>query len=384
MEITKLTTEINNVNSLYDLLQKNNILTKNLLSSDDIYLINYNKSTIFNNNNYAPECRGIILSKNKKRVIAYNYPKNIKNKYNDNISNFINNLYPNDNKIIVSECIEGSQIMVYFHDNTWNISTRNKILAKESKWNSNNSFHDIYYKIISQLYNIEHYENKILNKNYCYTFIIQNVEGEKILKINNDKLYHLLTRDMASDNYDIVEHEIGIEKINRIEFDKQSLIDELSCNTNIVSQGFYDEKRNIKMYYHRYLYLNNLYGNLSNKVYKYLELYRNNNDNMELFLLYFPKYSDIFLNYDKLMVSFKKKIHNTYFKKFISKSNYDKMFCKKIIYNMHAYYLSSNNIITTEVVEKLLKDDEWISTKELFYVFNKYIDNVENINNNEN
>ena len=325
MEITNTLLQNSDVNSLYNYFYKNNIKSKCLLAQpDDLCLLNYfkNENYEFNLSNMARECRGLIISKKLKKVIAYNYPKNIKNNLNNNIEDFVNSLYKGNEKLELDECIEGSQIMVYYYDGRWNVSTRNKLDAKKSIWKSSMNFYDLYYYCISQLYDINHYEENILNKDYCYTFIIQTKEAEKILNVEKDKIYHLLTRDMTKADYGIVEHDIGIEKVNKVEIDKDELIADLTYNTNIKHQGYYDSKRNIKLYYDKYLFLNKLYGNMYNMIYRFIELFKN--DQLELFILHFPKYNETFTEYEVLLKKFIKSIHKTYFRKFVSKEHYDK------------------------------------------------------------
>lgn len=341
---------INYNNDTIFLLNLKNINYFFLDYNELINLYTLNKNFSLNEINYE-KINNIIISVNKKKIIFMGFYKNIRNFFDTSLNNFfidIKKLFYRDIKhYIFTECYEGFQINVYYHNNEWIISTKNKFNAEESKWRSHKNFKEIFIEILNKKFNDYNIFFNKLNKNYSYIFLVKSHHILKLFDVyeEDDNIYHLMTRDMYRKNFPKVNHDIGLNlPKSRIFNSFDELNDEIKYGTNMNSkkiQGYYCEELNLKIYYPEYLELKIILLNSSNIDYVMINLIFNCYYDINYIFDNFEKYINIYnefkINYDKFL----KYLHKIYTNKFVKKNDNIKIknIYKSLIRYIHSVYL---------------------------------------------
>jgi hypothetical protein len=129
----------------------------------------YNDKLSDFNNIIVNICNGIIIDKENLKIVCYTFKKCLdQDELPDNICK--DDLY-------IETSLEGTLIRMYFYKNKWMYSTKKCIDASKSKWISDKNFFELFKDCIINNENIKNIENleSILNKDYCYSFIITHV-----------------------------------------------------------------------------------------------------------------------------------------------------------------------------------------------------------------
>lgn len=85
------------------------------------------------------QCRNILINKKTLEIVAYSQPKIL---YNDYI--FVADSELNKYKRIITECFEGSTLMMYYYDDKWSLSTRKYPDANQAFFRSNETLFDLF------------------------------------------------------------------------------------------------------------------------------------------------------------------------------------------------------------------------------------------------
>ena len=83
----------------------------------------------------------------------------------------------------LSNSIEGTHIIVFYHNDKWFITTKKCLDAKTSKWNGETSYYDMFMNTIKDKFNLDD-----LDKNYCYHFNLINVNNYRNTKVKTSQL----------------------------------------------------------------------------------------------------------------------------------------------------------------------------------------------------
>lgn len=314
------------------------------------------KGLYFNNNYYnIIDFNNIYISKKYKKIIFIGFRKNIKNFIDTDLLKFfnnINNLFKKDIKCYnFTECYEGFQINVYYYNNEWVISTKNKINAEESKWRSHKNFKEIFIQLLEiKFNNINIFFNK-LNKNYSYIFLVKSHHILKLFDIyqKDDNIYHLMTRNMIEKNFPIVYDNLGMDIPKSMVFNNKddlynNITNNIDMNTKKI-QGYYCQELNLKIYYPKYLEFKDLLLISSNTDYVMIYLIFYHYDKINYILNNYNKYVDIYNNFIIIFNKFLKYLHKIYSIRFVKK-NYNNSINNKyhfLIRYIHAIYLLNKN-----------------------------------------
>jgi hypothetical protein len=263
-----------------------------------------------------------IIYKNKK-PICFSPPKSIsfvdfKEKYD--IQN-----------IILDEFIDGTMINV-FYDESWKIATRTVVGAKCTFY-SDKTFHDMFHEA-----NINY---DLLDKELCYSFVLQHPENQIVVPIETPTLYligcykiqdniviqqPLLTTFQTPKQYTFINYDEAITFVQQQSYTFKGLM--LKCN-NDRCKIINDNYETIKL----------LRGNSANLKYVYYTLRKTNKLNE--YIKYFP--TDKFEFYEEELNVLIKQLHTCYIECFIKKINTLKTYdfpLKHHLYQLHNIYLS--------------------------------------------
>jgi hypothetical protein len=130
-------------------------------------------------------CRSVIINRNNK-VIGFAPPKSIKSE------DFITKYSENTGGIVAEEFVEGTMINVFWDESIgltggWEIATRNTVGATSSffKTASAKTFRTMFLEALN-------YTNLVLdnlNKEFCYSFVLQHPENRIVVPFKQIQLY---------------------------------------------------------------------------------------------------------------------------------------------------------------------------------------------------
>jgi hypothetical protein len=173
---------------------KNNTPTKTLKLScnqsknnENLYkIINYEKLQISHDNiSTTGLFRSVILNKNGD-LVCFSPPKSIQT------DTFIKNYPEIGPDIVAREFVEGTMINVFWDPSVgltggWEIATRNTIGATSKFFKSANSktFRDMFLEAAQK----NNLILECLNRNYCYSFVLQHPENRIVVPFSEPQLY---------------------------------------------------------------------------------------------------------------------------------------------------------------------------------------------------
>ncbi len=406
----------------------------NIKEDNDLAMIYYNDIPKNNDNrsllsvNIENSCKSCIIEKSTLKTVASQFNKII---YNTETIEYLKT--KNWNKVVVQQCYEGTLLLVYNHNDTWYVSTRRCINAKNSIWVKNTSYRDMFNEAMENKFKLED-----LDKNNCYHFILIHHRNKNIVSYSNlgeeyAELYHIMTTvKYTMEEVDYVINN-NILKSKTLKFDSleevMNSLAEISVNNknnkNITMEGYilkvYDGEVNnstfkiLKIQTPIYQELMKIKPNNNNVYHNYLELYQK--DKLIDYLQYYTKkYVDENLNIiHHAMETISREILNLYHmtRKKKNPQIYNNLtyHYKKILYELHGMYIkfhennfrnkknkkNNNNNLYDNNAKSINVHDVYyhlksLQSKELKQIFiertklrnNKLMTFIDNVNNNVN
>jgi len=307
-----------------------NLIIKEDKSHPTLYMITYVRGKSNLDNEIVKLCRGIVLEKGTNQIVCYSF----------NMS--ADKLEVLDNTSTSQEVsYDGTQIKLFHYNNEWIHSTTRCIDARNSNWDNDKTFYDLFM-------DCEKINYERLNKNHCYSFVMCHPLNKIVVKYDTPFIVHVLTRDMIT--FEEVNEDIGVMKpalIGKTEENGLPLVEGLMLR---------DKNNNrFKIETELYKKVKDIRGNNNNKFYRYLQLKCGNQINE--YLQYFPEQYPLYYMYDLEVSNLAQEIRRYYINRHINKSPEEipKNF-KKIIYNLHGRFIRTHDITTLNIVlEELLK-----------------------------
>lgn len=358
---------------LYDKISK--IENLNIRQNDNLYLLKYNRKNNtdlkddFKNYPFLKECRSIILEKNSNKIISQSLS------FKDEEDIFIDKI--DWNECVVEESVDGTLINLYYYNDKWNISTRGTLDAN-CFWNTTKTF----YTLFNEAAEFQKLNYDLLNKDFCYSFVLCHPESRNITKYSNPCLVHILSRNLV--NLEESDEEIGIRKPNIfkiLNLNKLNLhsYDELLESLNYLDyqiEGYMlysrDRKYRCKLRGKQHLELISIKGNEPFIEKRLIELKDEKNSR---FLHYFPEYTEKNNKINEVFNLFTNSIYNYYIKTKIRKEYIDiPVIYRKAIYEIHGIYLKKLSEYKSGHRPIIRKLDilEWIEQQNLNYKYYLY------------
>lgn len=166
--------------------QKNSLCLLRYRPDDDIYHKEYSDE--------LTGSRGIVVNVESKELVCAPWENKLNYELFKRKFNFT--------KVArVSSLVDGTTINLFYDDSFsekthppgfeyWHLSTSTCIDAKNSRWNTPKSFHTMFWEIVPDL------QCDKLDKNLCYSFVIQHVENKIVIPILENRLILTLARDI--------------------------------------------------------------------------------------------------------------------------------------------------------------------------------------------
>jgi len=206
-----------NVNNYFYELKKTlnqNPYHLNINWDGKLFTLTSNKKRSDFSNDALNNCNGIILEAPEfdscvPQLIAYSFPviSDYNNAYEENVKN-------NWDKYDVESMIDGAIIRLYYYEGKWCLSTIKKIDANRTSWEGKDSFQTLFNEAAANC----GLDYTVLNKEYCYTFVLCHPNNHMIVSYDTKMIYHVNTTQVKEDNIiEYVNHDIGIKQCNRYE-----------------------------------------------------------------------------------------------------------------------------------------------------------------------
>ena len=341
---------------------KNEPFNCNISEKDDICIINYNNSK----SKFTDEINklnGLIFDKTNNKIIYYGLDKMEKN---------ISKISEINTNYEIEELVDGPKIGLYYYNNKWNKCTNKKIEASKSIWHGPN-----FEILCNECLSNNNYDN--LNKDYCYTFVLQNSKCLNFTKYEKNNFVLVSCRDLNinSENYlkevlDEKNNFIYPEKINKLSTNeiKNNLSDK-----NISGYIIKTENKTYRFESDIFKDAFSIKGNQRNMRVRYLEI-RNNNILKNKFILYYPELLNMINETEYNIKYVSQQIFQQYLNKFIQKLDVQILpRFKKIIYELHKDYLETREITTfNKVYNKVSSSD----LKRIIFLLNTFFGKKKN------
>jgi hypothetical protein len=356
--------------------------------NDECVMI-YNNNEYENMSNLEKQCRNLVLTSDLQ-LLCYHFDEILYNPSDSDLSQF------DLKNAVLSESIEGTVLMCFFHNDKWHVSTRKCLDASSSKWIKNKSYNEMMLDIITQNVPdnkrdqvIETFFNT-LDKNNYYLFILVHPDNKNIISYQNHPLIgsrqkclvHMLTRvkGTSTEVYDenkLYNFNNGYMEVvykqpvfNPSELNQVYQWMEQSNSNGILYEGlvlrYYENGlcKMIKLQTSKYRIVQEMKPNNSNEYQIYLELFKQNklieylnlttNIHIGLKKNIVKQMSDLFISLTKEIVLL---YHNTRNKQNVDIYNALPASYKKVCYEIHGLYIKNHQKIEYGQVYTYLKQD---------------------------
>jgi hypothetical protein len=345
-------------------LNINNILNeKNIKNKKfgNYSIMFYDKPNIVEFNNINRNIRSVIIDNKEEKIISLSPSKSL---YMDE---FISN-YPQFDDVIIEEFIEGTMINLFWdvYANKWEISTKTTIGGNVIFF-SNKTFNTMFYDTL----NYCNLDLSILNKLYCYSFVMQHPNNRIVTNFKIPSLYliEVYNQGVFMNVNEVIQTFTNTHVMIPKVLDHFSNYNELInyYNENDIPSylmGIVIRKKgtNIrtKIRNPNYEKIRLLRGNSSNLQYHYFTLVKENK--IDEFLTYYPEYNNKIKKYSSIDNNFINNLYKNYVSCYIKKkdrlNNFPKNYKTHMFY-IHQIYLNhlkpDKKVVKYEVVNDYVK-----------------------------
>lgn len=330
---------------------------------NDLIMVSFTKNNNLSNQEIR-EANGTILTKNNE-IVHHCFSMTYDNYNTEEVQELIKNT--NNDNIHLQKFYEGSLIRVYYYNGKWNLGTSRKINARNNYWTSKKCFNTLFEEVLNNRYNktIDDFYN-VLDKEYCYTFILQHPENKMILKHRYNIIFVNKVSLNTLEEFLEAEELLNIVSMSEILNVKlEDLIKELEDEECDINNNYLCLLRHNNSYYRikllnkKYREAQELKNNEQHIEMKYIELIQNDmTEQMDRLKELFSENKKTFMYIDYKYKRVIKLIHRDYFNKYINKLDnieYNKHY-ERTLTQLHAIYLKTRQPVTYETVENKLKE----------------------------
>ena len=389
----------------------------------NLYMITYYDGKSNFDNPITHKCRGVILEKDTNNIVCYTFNRSV-----DFINDltYLNNKFPFNDKTVVQESIDGTQIKLFYYGDKWRVATTRSIDAYSTRFSSRRTFGEMFDEALA----LSNLNLETLNKRKCYSFVLCHPDNRIITKYEKPDLVHVFTRDLDTLEVDLI-YDVGVRKPQTLEYQGYEKLLEDANNLEYYKEGFVlhsgdEQNKMMKIKSKNYLKCCRMRGNNNNILFHYLELryndYQNkkynqndikehtiistglniskdeldnftdennanvsNSSNVENFLQYFNEYREIFKLFEENIRALAKFIHVEYICRFVNKTIQTKdisWYYRPIIYSLHTNYYNTKKVTSYNEVLNMINH---IHPAQLCFLYNNTFNNkkARNVTNNK-
>jgi hypothetical protein len=304
------------------------VIKKSILNNDVLVCSTQGAFTVYkysaNPSGDLYNYRSIITHENK--VVCFSPPKSIDR------TCFLE-LYSSKD-VVVEEYIEGTMVNAFWVDeeNGWKFASRSKIDANCVFFNTNGHFSTMVEETFAEC----KLDLNALNKDYCYSFVIQHPNNRIVTKFESIQLYLIAAYKIEEDaeNDDIYIHSIDDVQTDPVwattsvkfpatilNFNLNATSDSLNMPYTQMGVVFKSGGGRCKLRNPAYEYVRQLRGNQPKLLYRYLELRKLGK--IREFLNYFPEHTEQFAQFRANVHEYTNALYNLYVRVYILKNETD-------------------------------------------------------------
>ncbi len=273
---------------------------------------------------------------------------------------------------------EGTLCRIYWYSGRWYISTHKKLSAFDSRWSCKFSFGEIFIHCLESLFpeqkeNVFDWFCEHLNKNEVYYFLLRcNSQNRIICNVNNirDTDRCIYIGRLSDQKYSLNDGNHDIDLLGHffcapsVKVDATTILSKIENIDPFVYQGLIGfrlmenstKTHVIKLLNSEYKKWMNIRGNNPNLRFRYLEIRQSPEMVEKLYKLY-PKYSEMFDDFEEILFKLARKIYTAYIERYI-KNKYITLPKEEylLLKKCHDWFLQdklNNKIFTRKVLEFL-------------------------------
>lgn len=260
--------------------------------------------------------------------------------------------------LTMEEFVEGTMINAFYDREKWNIATRSLIGAKGQFFKGGKTFDRMFYEALEEA----EFSFDDLNKEYCYSFILQHPENRIVCQGQDPKLYLAEVYHITDNVVRIVDFRtegVLAGKVNIPErYYDYSSWEEVNKTFNHRHTPYYiqgvvikDGNRRFKIRNGVYETVRQLRGNQPKAQFQYITLRRSGK--VSEFLQFYPEFKNEFSKYRKQIHDFTHNLHQSYMSCYIKKEKPLREFPGE--YRTHMYALHQ------KYIEDLMPQGKYVS-----------------------
>ena len=327
-------------------------------SDDGRFLVTYpNRSQLDKypdidmNDPFVRACRGLIYQNDPFTLLCGTFPKpNVVDIDSSSSSSKDDEMLLKD----VEDLVDGSFIKLYHWNGEWQLSTNRCIDAKKSRYNTFRSFYELFMES-KEMVGLNFDD---LSKDFVYGFVLCHPENRIVTTYTTPTLYHISTH--IQDTMAEVNADIGVPRPKRIKFESKEEFQEARKALKWNQRGYMVKTIGSKGLVQRTIFEGEAYNKVkalrgsTNQIrWRYFELKREDPQTFRKFLLYYPEYNSIGIEFDQLC----ELIHWLYMSFYVNKTT--KFIHPKyweLTTQLHTMYLRNRTPTTIEMVRKMLSN----------------------------
>ena len=266
--------------------------------------------------------RGLVLCDKTNNVVCVPPRKSVGFPQFQHIIN--NNIIPGQ----VTSCeefVEGTNINVFYHNDTWKLSTRSTVGANTS-YDSDQTFRELFFECLD-------FSLDKLDKQFCYNFVFQHPDNRQIIPLTEKKLYlvgaykieenqiqEFTSQYMQTHLNDTCGISVSIPKTFNYDNPLNEIAD-IARNLAYTEHGimFTTGQLRTKVLSDRYMFIQALKGNTNrhNLMERYLAVMKNKM--IKQYLIHFPEVKTPFGEYTRIVNEIIDNLHHYYYQCFIER-----------------------------------------------------------------
>jgi len=318
------------------------IVKSKIIDDKPIHILNYNRLMITPENTKTLGLFRSVITDGEK-VLSFSPPKGLKFvKFHEEVK---------FGEYDIEYFVEGTMINVFYHNGFWECSTKGTIGAKCKFFRD---YPKTFRVLFLEALNESGLEFDMLNKEHCYSFVLQHPENRIVVPFINKKLYlvnvykcdgtvveEMSKKEVLDMGLDIHVPELFLDK----EFKNYHEVVTYFSSLNIEYKkvGIVLKKNGVrtKLWNPNYLKVKGLRGNSPKIQFQYYNLLKDKR--LHEFLKFFPEYEGMFKNYKMELFNWTEQLWKNYKACYIRKEKplreYPKQY-KTHMFQIHQKYLN--------------------------------------------
>ena len=316
----------------------------------NMYLLKYNRKSADLTDPDTLRCRGLVFDRNTHEIVGTCPEKSLA----------LGDIPVDNSSLIFEEFYDGTNINVFFFNDSWHISTRSSVGAGTS-FNTEKTFRDMFFESIN-------FELSSLDKNIMYSFVLLHSDNRIVCPVSVNRVILIEARERSTDGTII---NLTLSQVRKHLIDTRGFTEDSihipttftfenieKAKTHVKSLGIESQGLVLKLLNDNirgkirgetYSHARLIKGNTSNLFERYLHVRKNRQ--IKIYLRYFPEANEKFREFNRNINTLVNDLHYSYIQCFIRKElihSDAKYVFRPLLYELHKFHLTERAIITRE------------------------------------